>query len=310
MKTVISYPGAKWRFWEHIKPYIPLDIETYIEPFFGGGSMGLSIAADPEYTKLKRIIVGDLAPEIWVMWKEIRDNAPLVVDCARAMFDNANSFHAEMKLLKEGTEEYDKIYPMAIEQAMEFWKWTQTVDTSTLTDIERAARTFLVNRISFSAMGDSGSLSKERYLAYHHGMMDGIIENQKYLQRMEILNVSFEVTMAYANENPEKTFVFLDPPYWKQESSGLYGRNGDTHKGFPHELFAKTTIELPCKWFVTYDDSVKVRQMFKGQYIKPFKIDGGYVMAMKAAEDALAGEELFIANFDIVTTESKFVDFL
>jgi hypothetical protein len=31
----------------------------------------------------------------------------------------------------------------------------------------------------------------------------------------------------------------------------------------------------------------------------PFTIPGGYTMAGKTAEDALAGEELFLANYNI-----------
>ena len=44
-KPVISYPGAKWRFWPHIRKYIPRDIKDFREPFFGGGSISLSIAS-------------------------------------------------------------------------------------------------------------------------------------------------------------------------------------------------------------------------------------------------------------------------
>ena len=45
-QPVISYPGAKWRFYKHIKPLIPRDIKDWREPFFGGGSMSPSIADD------------------------------------------------------------------------------------------------------------------------------------------------------------------------------------------------------------------------------------------------------------------------
>ena len=48
-QPVISYPGAKWRFWQYIKPYIPKDIKDWREPFFGGGSMSLCIADDPDF---------------------------------------------------------------------------------------------------------------------------------------------------------------------------------------------------------------------------------------------------------------------
>ena len=44
--------------------------------------------------------------------------------------------------------------------------------------------------------------------------------------------------------------------------------------------------------------------MFKDSIITPFKIDGGYTMALKNSEDALAGEELFIYNYEIKNIEN------
>lgn len=92
-------------------------------------------------------------------------------------------------------------------------------------------------------------------------------------------------------------------------------REGSTHHGFPHQHFADYTKALPYKWFVTYDDSVIVRQLFKGNtyfgepcLFRPFTIPGGYTMAGKTAEDALAGEELFIANYDIDNVNSIGLD--
>jgi hypothetical protein len=156
-------------------------------------------------------------------------------------------------------------------------------------------------------------MSKDRLWGFKSEYTEKIIAAQPLLKKMEIYNQSFEKTMEDVDR--DKTFIFLDPPYYKQESSGLYGRGGDTHHGFPHDTFAEITRNTNCKWFVTYDDSVKVRQMFRGKavynerfpdrpgkcYILPFTIPGGYTLAGKTSEDALAGEELFIANYDIVT---------
>lgn len=86
-KPVISYPGSKWRFWPYIKQYIPRDIKDWREPFFGGGSMSLSIADDPDFNP-ERMIVGDLAPEIWALWQGIRNHAPEVVESAKEIFSN------------------------------------------------------------------------------------------------------------------------------------------------------------------------------------------------------------------------------
>lgn len=336
-QPVISYPGGKWRFWEYIKPYIPLDIKDWREPFFGGGSMSLCIADDPDFN-LERMQVGDLAPEIWAMWKGIRDYAPDVKEMAIKIFnehcpshdsinwipknelEKVKNLHKKYRSLKTESLfsdwiktqncdseliEYAKTYGNAMSEAKDFWDWAEKVDCSTLNLVQRAARTYLVNKISFSGMGDSGSLSRDRFEEFNpEENTNRIIAAQPLLKKMDIRNCSFEETMS--NVDPEKTFIFLDPPYYKQMESGLYGRGGDTHHGFPHDHFAEFTKNTNCKWFITYDDSVKVRKMFKGKavyggkcYIKPFVIPGGYTMALKNSEDALAGEELFITNYDI-----------
>lgn len=303
MDAVISYPGAKWRFYKYIKPYIPLDIKDWREPFFGGGSMSLSIASDPDF-HLERMLVGDLAPEIWAFWVGCRDHAPEVIDVAKSMFTSHCPTQLTLSKLDTLDPEYERAQTEALEEGRAFWKWTQTVDCSKMSIPERAARTLLVNKISFSGMGDSGSISKDQFYNFHFGKLNQVLEAQPLLQKMEIRNVSFEETMA--DVDPEKTFIFLDPPYYRQESSGLYGRGGDTHKGFPHERFAEVTKNTNCKWFITYDDSIKVRKMFRGKaiyggkcYIKAFQIPGGYTLAGKTAEDALDGEEVFITNYKI-----------
>lgn len=306
-EAVIAYPGAKWRFYKHIKPYIPTDIKDWREPFFGGASMSLSIADDPDF-KLERMLVGDLAPEIWAFWTGCRNNAEEVVGLVKEIFTKHCPLQLELNNMDKGSPEYDDLYDKAIEEGRKFWKWSQEVDCSKLTIPERAARVFIVNKISFSGMGDSGSISKDQFVAFNFNKTDRILAASPLLQKMEIRNVSFEETMA--DVDPNKTFIFLDPPYYRQEKSGLYGRGGDTHKGFPHEHFAEVTKNTNCKWFVTYDDSIKVRRMFRGKavyggkcYIEPFKIKGGYTLAGKTAEDALDGEELFITNYPLDAEE-------
>lgn len=335
---VISYPGAKWRFIPHMKPYFPKDMKVFIEPFFGGGSVSLSVADSPEFTKLERMVGGDFAPEIWAMWTGIKQNPHAVIEIANRWMDtycphqiaahgsikaaevrkytaNADELLADEKLTaNERIEIAEKmgLFEEAVAEGKRFWDWAKNVDCSQLTLEERAARTFLVNKISFSGMGDSGSLSNDQLIDFDKSYFEKIIAGSKLLQRIELYNVSFQETMKIGNDDPANSFIFLDPPYYKQESSGLYGRGGDTHKGFPHEVFAEFTKAMQCKWFMTYDDSIKVRQMFSGLTaigqpccIKPFTIPGGYTMAGKVSEDALAGEELFIANYDITDRTSK-----
>lgn len=343
-KPVVSYPGAKWRFYPHMVEYFPLDMKTFIEPFLGGGSVSLSVADDPRFTKLERMIGGDLYTEMWALWQGIKQNPTAVEEIATKWFLEKCPHQAEIhnsgfvggearKYLSGGEFENfehselfteadikilkDKInlYNLSCKEGQDFWNWSQTVDTNQMTTEERAARMILVNKISFSGMGDAGSMSKDQFCDFTLDKLKVIYDAHRLLQRIELYNVSFEDTMKYGNENPNDSFIFLDPPYAKQEDSGLYGKGGSTHKGFPHQHFADFTKSMKCKWFITYDDSVIVRKLFDGVtafgtpcYFKPFTIPGGYTMAGKTAEDALAGEELFIANYNISNADEADMD--
>lgn len=300
-KTVVAYPGGKWRFWPFIRDYIPRDIRDYREPFFGGGSIGLSILDDPEFN-LERVVVGDLNTEMWSFWQGTKECPHEVADAVVNIMNERCPIKIAIDNGAERTPEIDEKYE---KEARDIWSWVKSVDCSTLDLPNRAARMFISNGISFSATGDSGSLSLLNYGKFTTDRVERIIETSGLLKNVEIKNCSFEETMA--DVDPEKTFIFLDPPYFKQEGAGLYGRNGDLHKGFPHSKFAEVTLNTNCRWFITYDDSVKIRKMFRGRAvysgercnIVPFVIPGGYTMAINNSEDTLKGEELFIMNYDV-----------
>lgn len=299
VKPVITYPGAKWKAWDQIRPLIPRDIKDWREPFLGGASVSLLMADDPAF-KLERMIVGDLATEVWAFWQGCKESAHEVVHIANEWFKEYCPTQLEVQNMCESDDKYQEYYDKAIAEGRKFWDWSQTVDCSELTLPERAARFLLVNRISFSGMGDAGSMSKDNFIKFRLPILNRAIQAQPLLKKMEILNCSFEETMSDVDK--DDTFIFLDPPYYQQMSSGLYGKDGETHFGFPHEEFAEFTKSMECRWLITYDDSIKVRRMFRGCHIRPFRIT--YTMAIEQSEDALAGEELFIANYDIADKSS------
>ena len=171
---------------------------------------------------------------------------------------------------------------------------------------EKCARQFLVNRISFSGMGDAGTLSKDQYMDFRMTSVSRLVLVSTVLQKTKILNVSFEEIMRLEPQGTateDEVFIFLDPPYLTQEASALYGKDGEMHAGFPHQMFVDECKKTKYKFLVTYDDSTQVRRMFRGLHMMPFKLQ--YTMAGKTSDDALAGEELFIANYNIEGTPEE-----
>ena len=71
IRSPLRYPGGKWKAMPQILPLIPDNIEDWREPFFGGGSVTLFYLQSHKNTA-KRVIVGDLSPEIWAFWQKTR----------------------------------------------------------------------------------------------------------------------------------------------------------------------------------------------------------------------------------------------
>lgn len=299
----LAYPGGKWKALPMILPLIPDGVEDWREPFFGGGSVTLGFIQSPKSRWCKRFLVGDLAPEIWAYWEGVKENAPEVAEIAKKWFTERCPTQKELWTADVNDPAYKDLYEQALKEGYDFFNWCESVDCKGLTLSERAARTFLVNKISFSGMGDSGTLSKDRFRAFRLDSVQMMTDVQPILQPIEILNAPFQETMAGVGE---KSFIFLDPPYIAQESSGLYGRGGDTHHGFPHLELAELCKSLPCPWLMTLDDSIAARRLYAGCHIKEFHLQ--YTMAVKASADALAGEEIFIANYPM-GEEAKFDEF-
>lgn len=298
IESCISYPGSKRKCIDMIMDLIPDGIEDWREPFMGSLSVTLGFLQSEKSKDCKRFVTGDLAPEIWALWAGIQKDTNKVCEIIETWWnEKVPSYEEAISRGNLRSEENKDFFDKYEKEGRTLWKWSQEVDCSKLTLEERAARTWIVNRISFSAMGDSGSISLDNFMGFRLEHMNKIRDVSPLLQKLEIINAPFQVTMKDLNK--DKSFVFLDPPYANQEKSGLYGRNGDTHHGFPHKEFAELCKQTEAKWLITYDDSIFVRKLFKSRklFIVPFRIV--YTMAKTPKEDSLAGEELFIANYDI-----------
>lgn len=296
--SCVSYPGSKRKVIDDIMELVPDGVEDWREPFMGSLSVTIGFLQSSKSKDCKRFVCGDLAPEIWALWAGIQKDPKGVYSKSLEVFYEYMTSFDKYKL-----DVTNKDLASSFEsEGRKLWDYLKNVDTSKLSLTDRAARTWLINRISFSAMGDSGSLSLDRLEKFNKEHAERILDVSSLLDKIEIINAPFQETMKDVKD--DISFIFLDPPYANQESSGLYGKNGDTHKGFPHKEFAEFCKSIKAKWLITYDDSVVVRKLFRDRnlYIKPFKIP--YTMAMVPSEDALAGEELFIANYDITDKQS------
>ena len=80
------------------------------------------------------------------------------------------------------------------------------------------------------------------------------------LSHFDVFNLDFE-EFINQNEN-DRNLIFLDPPYYLQKESKLYGNNGDMHNHFDHIKLRKC-LETKTNWFMTYNNCDYIKNLYK-----------------------------------------------
>ncbi|NJL84433.1 MAG: DNA adenine methylase [Chloroflexaceae bacterium] len=266
MKSPLRYPGGKSKALSQIMSHIPLTIREFREPFVGGGSVFLAVKS-----LLKDLVklywINDLNYDLYCFWLAVRDSLDELVQ--------------RVTELKQQFLDGRTLYHYLLDPQNSF------------TDFDRAVRFFVMNRITFSGVMDSGGYSQQ---AFEKRFTDSAIARlQKLtlaLENVKVTQGDYETLLLKEGEN---VFIFLDPPYLSATKSKLYGLKGDLHTAFDHARFAVNMRKCPHKWLITYDDSPKIRQLFDFANIVEWELQ--YGMNNYRQKSAAKGKELFIKNY-------------
>jgi DNA adenine methylase len=265
IKSPLRYPGGKSRAIKKIIEHLPDNFSEYREPFVGGGS--LFIYLKQQYPHLK-IWINDLNSELFLFWKIAQSDLDKLV---REIYSIKNKYQDGSLLFKELTN----------------------VDVQQLSDLERAIRFFVLNRITFSGTVESGGFSQQ---AFHKRFTISSIERLKQLETIlpdiKITNLDY----SYLLQSQDKDiFLFLDPPYYTATKSKLYGKRGNLHTIFDHQRFSKLMKNCSNSWLITYDDCAEIRDNFA--FCNLYKWEVQYGMNNYKQNRAAKGKELFISNY-------------
>lgn len=221
VKPIVRWPGGKTRMLKYLLPRIP-EHETYIEVFGGG----LALFCAKKRSPLE--VVNDINSDLIALYLCVQKHLP-------ELTRQINQMVCSRKLLSIYSKEKG------------------------ITDIERAARFWFCNRISFGADGRSFGVTKKRGSSVAFTQA-GILERfnlfQKRLDGTVIENLPWGKLVA-TYDQPE-SFFFFDPPY--------IGYTLDYYDPFTETDMS--TLEsiirgLKGKWLLTVNDSPFTRSLFK-----------------------------------------------
>lgn len=274
IKTPLRYPGGKSRAVQQMKYLLPNEFEEYREPFVGGGSFFIYLRQ--KFPNLK-IWINDLNPELYFFWKLAQ------VDSEKL----AREITKVNKGRRDGQALFDELV---------------NVNTKSLTDFERAVRFFVLNRITFSGVVESGGYSQHAFEGrFTESSIERVAKMGHILEGVKITHLDYRELLKDGNK---EVFTFLDPPYFKATKSRLYGKNGILHTEFNHDDFAREVKACKHSWLITYDDSPEIRDNFSFANIYEWELQ--YGMNNYKQGKAEKGHELFISNYKLsVTTKSR-----
>lgn len=265
IKSPLRYPGGKTRALPQIFPLIP-KFKEYREPFIGGGSVFFALKQRVENDIIFKI--NDFNYDLYCFWKIARDKNKELVKSVQKVKDEETDGRELCKYYRENLGE---------------------------NDFDRAVRFFILNRITFSGLADSGGYSQQAFKRrFTQSSINRLELIKSVLNEVSITGEDYEKLVL---EEGNEVFIFLDPPYWKATKKRLYGKDGDLHLTFDHERFAKVMKKCSHKWLITYDDCEKIRELFNFADIYEWELQ--YGMNNYKQKKANKGKELFIANYDI-----------
>jgi|TARA_R110002074_G_scaffold222091_1_gene392828 DNA adenine methylase len=279
-KTPLRYPGGKSKSTKKLIPDFPdlFDYDQFIEPFLGGGSV--SLAVSQLYPKTK-IVVNDIYEPLYNFWKTLQNSGSALIPDLLAIQEKCKVEEDARVIYKDMFDVMHDISQSNHDRAVAFW---------------------VINKCSFGGLNNRGSFSRQAVIKNFSVMgINKLPEYSRIIKNWTILNGSYDALL----KNQSNSFVYLDPPY--EIKDALYGKGGNTHKGFDHDHFANVCNSLDLDMMISYNNDSSVKNRFPDWKQKTFdqtytmRTDGSYM------EDQKKRKELVLTNYKKIYPLQEFM---
>ena len=280
---MISYIGGKARISKWIVPYIPRDIETYVEPF--SGMFWVFFKMDlHHYPNLKTVVYND--------FNGLNSN---LFSCCKEydrMWDEMSKYPCQQLGVEDTPTTYEEMFN---EYQKEVFHSGITITDDNKFEVA-AKYVYVLTQIFSGSKPETSSYMdyKGKYRCKVLIFMDKL-KDKKYRSHFDkitfVENMDFqEVIEKY---DSEKTYFYVDPPYWKTEN---YYSNHDFDRN-DHERLADSLKSISGKFSLSYYDFPLLRVWFpKHEYVWEMK-EFAKAAAAKSGVKQNMGEELLVMNY-------------
>jgi DNA adenine methylase len=236
-KPFLKWAGGKRQLITDIEKRLPQEmneIETYIEPFIGGGALLFHML---ENYNFKQIHISDINLELVLCYRQLQSSVNDVISSLEKLVDEFPS------TTEERSDYFYKIREL----------WNSNLDIESMTDEERSSRVaqmIFLNKTCFNGLfrlNRSGKFNVPtgRYKNPSFPSPEYLKEVNQALKGVIIHHASYEKCLEWVDN---KSFVYFDPPYrpLSKTSSFISYSKGDFNDDNQTEL-ASLTKELHKK---------------------------------------------------------------
>lgn len=224
MKPLLKWVGGKRRFLNLIKDEIS-EYKNYYEPF--AGSAALMFDLEPA----NKIFINDLNSNLINFYKAVKNDWEKVVNRTRMLINEKNK-----------KEDYYELRTKYNERVLK--------NSSNMTvDFEEASMFLYLNKVGFNGMYRVNSkgefnIPKGKYKSPYIPTDEEMRDAHNLFKRAKITNGLWHESVSGASEGD---LVYLDPPYYPDESSKFLGYTNPVFGEMAHDEMVRKSKELVDK---------------------------------------------------------------
>lgn len=243
-------------------------------------------------SQLARRIV-DMIPEHQAYAEVFAGAAWVFFTKPESRFESINDKNSDLvsfyRVLQNHLEEFCRQFKFLVSSREWFNDWNRQLAAGGLTDIQRAARFYYLQRHSFSGDIVGRAFGRSTHKAPRINLLRLEEELSAVHLRMTRVTIENLPWQEYVNRyDSDTTFFYLDPPYWGFES--LYGKDLFSCQDF--SLMAERLPTIKGKFIMSINDVPEIRRIFHGLKIREIQT----TYCSRKISNA-AARELLINNF-------------
>lgn len=270
LNPIVKWSGGKKDELKHILPHIPQDIDTYLEPFIGGGAVYFHL--NPA-----KAVINDVHKELVDFYQSIKSGH--AADIYEFMNEHPND-----------EETYYNVRAYKFNSSA-----SADVGADATAVLNNAKRFYYLRKTCYRGMLRYNSKGEFNipYGRYKNCNYDDLLNSgyEDLLKRTEIFNKSFEY--VFDNYNNHNNFMFLDPPYDSEFTDYGYCSFGREE----HEKLAKCFKETKIRCLMIIGKTDFICELYKDYIVEEYNKNYRFKLHSGRVGSEINTSHLVIKNY-------------